>query len=334
MSTKILKARERIEVCLAGDIPDRTPIALWRHFPVDDQSPDTLAAATVDFQRLYQFDLVKVTPASSFCLRDWGVEDVWRGATEGTREYTHRVIQSPDDWGKLPLLDPYQGFLGNQLVCLRMICDRLGSDAPVLQTIFSPLAQAKNLAGGQTLLHHLRRYPDAVHQGLRIITESTVRFLEAAAKTGIGGIFYAVQHANYGLLAEEEYTNFGRVYDLQVLEPVSSLWLNMLHLHGNEIMFEHFLDYPVAVINWHDRDTAPSLEDGQRLFSRVVCGGLQRERTMVLGTPEQVIAEAHDAIQSTGGRRFILGTGCVLPIIAPRANIMAARDCVSISKAS
>ena len=73
-----------------GDIPDRTPIALWRHFPIDDQTPDGLAAAIIDFQRTYDFDLVKVTPASSYCLKDWGADDEWRGNTEGTREYVQQ----------------------------------------------------------------------------------------------------------------------------------------------------------------------------------------------------------------------------------------------------
>jgi uroporphyrinogen decarboxylase len=58
------------------------------------------------------------------------------------------------------------------------------------------------------------------------------------------------------------------------------------------------------------------------------CGGLQRERMMVLGSPLSVTAEARDAIQQTNGTRFILGTGCVLPIIAPHANIYAARKSV------
>jgi uroporphyrinogen decarboxylase len=102
----------------------------------------------------------------------------------------------------------------------------------------------------------------------------------------------------------------------------------MLHLHGEEIMFEQFVNYPVAVINWHDRDTSPTLNEAQKHFSGTVCGGLQRERTMVLGTPQQVTVEANDAIQATGGRRFILGTGCVLPITTPRANILAARQAV------
>jgi uroporphyrinogen decarboxylase len=49
---------------------------------------------------------------------------------------------------------------------------------------------------------------------------------------------------------------------------------------------------------------------------------------MVLGTPEAVDAEAKAAIEATSGERFILGTGCVVPITAPRANLLAARESV------
>jgi len=320
--------RQRIERCLSGAKPDRTPVALWRHFPVDDQTPEGLAGATLSFQENYDFDLVKVTPASSFCLRDWGVEDVWRGATEGTREYAKRRVITPEDWTRLEILDPYQGQLSNQLTCLELICGKLGPDVPVIQTIFNPLSQAKNLAGGNRLITHLRQYPGAVHEGLRIITESTIRFIEAAGRTGIAGIFYALQHASYALFTEEEYKEFGRAYDLPILSGVQGLWLNMLHLHGNEVMFDLVADYPVQVINWHDRDTEPGLAEAKERFAGVVCGGLQREDTMVLGTPERVTAEATDSILATGGERFILGTGCVLPTTAPRANILAARRSV------
>jgi uroporphyrinogen decarboxylase len=316
--------RQRIENCLSGDLPDRTPTALWRHFPVDDQTPGGLAQAILEFQKLYDFDLVKVTPSSSYCLKEWGVEDEWRGNPEGTRQYTRKVIHSPEDWLHLPVLDPYKGSLGDQLSCLKIIIDELGLNVPVLQTIFSPLAQAKNLVGGETLLVHLRQFPDAVTAGLEKIAETTRRFIEAANKTGISGIFYAVQHANYHLLSEDEYIRFGRKLDLDILESVHEKWLNMLHLHGENIMFKIFTDYPVEVINWHDRETFPTLAEGKKLFPGVVCGGLQRQRTMELGTPEHVHSEASDAIISTENKRFILGTGCVLQITTPRANIIAA----------
>ena len=323
-----LTHRQRLEACLAGGAIDRPPVALWRHFPVDDQTPDSLGAAVVDFQRVYDFDLVKVTPASSFCVKDWGAVDEWRGAVEGTRDYTQRVIRRAEDWERLPVLDPYKGHLADQITCLRQIVVELGPDVPVIQTIFSPLAQAKNLVGREALLVHIRLYPKAVNTGLKVIAESTQRFIAAARQTGIAGIFYAVQHAQYGLLSDQEYEEFGRGYDLQVLEPAQEFWLNMLHLHGEEIMFDRFLDYPVAAINWHDRETPPPLAEAQRLFSGLLCGGLRRWESMVLGTPEQVTAEARDAITATSGQRFILGTGCVLPITAPRGNIWAARRSV------
>lgn len=331
METYRLSHRARIEACIQGDPVDRPPVALWRHFPVDDQNPESLAGATVAFQQAYDFDLVKVTPASSFCLRDWGVEDEWRGATEGTREYTRRRIHEPDDWLFLDSLDPYWGHLSGQLACLELVCKAVGADTPVLQTIFSPLAQAKNLAGGQGLLAHIRQFPDAVSAGLQIIAESTRSFIDAALKTGIAGIFYAVQHANYHLLSEAEYQRFGAPFDRAVLESVRHCPLNMLHLHGDNIMFNAFVDYPLQVVNWHDQDTPPSLGEASQKTAMTLCGGLQREKTMVLGTPEQVLAEAHDSILAMKGKKFMLGTGCVLPITAPRGNILAARQSVELS---
>ncbi|MEJ5313187.1 MULTISPECIES: uroporphyrinogen decarboxylase family protein [Anaerolinea] len=328
MAPSTISHRERLETCLSGEIPDRVPVALWRHFPVDDQTPEGLAASTAAFQRMYDFDLIKVTPASSFCLKDWGAEDEWRGNPEGTREYTRRVIQHPEDWAKLPLLDPTSGHLGDQIHALRILTAEFAPHTPVVQTIFSPLAQAKNLVGPEKLLIHLRRYPEALHAGLERITQVTVRFLEELRKTAIDGIFYAVQHAQYGLLSEEEFEIFGRYYDLRVLEVAKGWWLNILHLHGNEVMFDKVTDYPCSVINWHDRQTTPPLSQAKQAFSGVVCGGLRQWESLVLGTPDTIFEEAREAILSTGGERFILGTGCVLPIIAPNGNILTVRQAV------
>lgn len=328
MVSIVMDHRERIEATIANDVVDRPAVALWRHFPVDDQSPTNLARAAIDLQRSYDFDLVKITPASSFCIKDWGAIDEWRGAPEGTRAYTHRVIQNPNDWEKLAPLDPNEGFLAAQLECMRIIVSELGNDVPVIQTVFSPLAQAKNLVGADNLSVHLRRYPDQLKAGLQTITESIQRFIEAGQETGIDGIFYAVQHAQYGLFSEQEYDEFGRTFDQQALEPAQQYGFNMLHLHGKNVMFDQFLDYPFAMINWHDRETPPTLAEARQKFSGALCGGLRRQETMVLGTPGQVKVEALDAIQQTGGRGLILGTGCVMPTIVPRGNIIAARQSV------
>jgi uroporphyrinogen decarboxylase len=320
--------KERIQACIKNEIIDRPPVALWRHFPVDDQAPGTLAKATLNFQQMYDFDLVKVTPASSFCVRDWGVEDEWHGDTEGTRRYTKRVIHDPSDWEKLPALSPSAPHLAAQLECLRLIRAELGPDTPLLQTIFNPLSQAKNLAGNETLLTHLCLYPEAVMKGLATITESTQRFVEACLETGIDGVFFAVQHAQASLLTLHEYETFGLPNDLKVLEPARELMCNLLHLHGRDVYFSllSYLHFPI--VNWHDRETHPSLAEAQELFTGVVCGGL-RQDTLVYENQAEVQKEAADAIQQTGGKRFMLGTGCVVPIIAPHGNILVARKSVA-----
>ncbi len=324
--------RERLLACLAADPAlDRPPVALWRHFPVDDQSPETLAAATLSYQSVFDFDLVKVTPASSFCLKDWGIEDSWEGDSEGTRRYTKRVVTEPEDWGRLPFLNQNSPYLAAQLKCLTLLRKKLGYETPLLQTIFNPLAQAKNLSGGETLIVHLRQYPDAVMKGLEIITESTRRFIEAAIESGIDGIFYAVQHAQSHLLTSEEFAHFSASYDNALLHCANDLWCNIVHLHGTNILFEQVVDFPVHILNWHDRETAWSLADGQNQFKGTVCGGLKRE-TVVLGTPREIMGESADALLQTNGKRCILGTGCVVPITAPYGNIMAVRQSVEPEK--
>jgi uroporphyrinogen decarboxylase len=317
--------KERIQACINNKELDRPPVALWRHFPVDDQSPESLAAATLNFQQTYDFDLVKVTPASSFCVKDWGVEDQWMGDTEGTRRYAKHVIENPRDWESLPSLEPNSPHLAAQLACLRLIRAELGPDTPLLQTVFSPLAQAKYLAGNDKLLSHLRLYPDAVMRGLATIAETTRRFVEACLDTGIDGVFYAIQHAQASLLTLEEYETLGLPYDQKVLEPAQELWCNLLHLHGHDVYFPILDSFNFPIVNWHDRETYPSLTEAQTLFEGVMCGGM-RQDTLVYKDQAEVREEAADAMRQTNGKRFILGTGCVVPIIASHGNILAARE--------
>lgn len=315
--------RERIQACISGELPDRLPVALWRHFPVDDQTPKGLAAATLHFQQTYDFDLVKVTPSSSFCLRDWGIEDEWQGNPEGTRTYTKRVIHDPRDWESLPVLDPISApHLAGQLACLRLIRTELGPETPMLQTVFSPLAQARNLAGADVLLAHLRLYPEAVMKGLETIAETTRHFVEASMETGIDGVFYAIQHAQAQLLSLDEYKTFGVPFDQKVLEPTRSLWCNMLHLHGHNVYFSLLSEYDFQIINWHDRETPPMLSEAEKTFRGVRCGGL-RQDTLVYRDQAEVQKEAADALAQTGGQRFILSTGCVVPILTPHGNYKA-----------
>jgi uroporphyrinogen decarboxylase len=128
-------------------------------------------------------------------------------------------------------------------------------------------------------------------------------------------------------LTLEEYQNFGVPHDLTALEPAQELWCNMLHLHGHDVYFSLLDSLTFPIVNWHDRETFPTLAEAQKQFPGVVCGGM-RQDTLVYQEEAQVRKEATDAIQQTGGKRFILGTGCVVPVIASHGNMLAARKSV------
>ncbi len=319
--------RERLEAAIAGEQPDRPPVALWRHWPGDDQDATALADAHLKWQQDYDWDLIKVSPASSYCLVDWGVKDHWEGAAEGTRNYLTRIIRDPVDWEKLTVLDPNRGMLATQIEALRLVGAGLAAegDTPFIATIFSPLAQAKNLAGHDRLLSHMRSHPEAVRRGLETIAESTRAYIEAAKGSGVSGIFYAIQHARFEVMSPVEYQRFGRPFDEELLSVASDLWLNMVHIHGEkDIMFDLVADYPVQLINWHDRDTGFSLAAGLQQTSSAVSGGVSRW-SMLQESPEAALAEATEAMSVTGGRRLLLGVGCVIMTNTPTRNIRALR---------
>jgi uroporphyrinogen decarboxylase len=324
-----LNKRERLEKTIQGEEADRVPVALWRHWPGDDQRAADLAEATVSFQRRWDFDFVKVTPASSYCITDYGVQDRWIGHLEGTREYIKRVVQRSLDWTELRVLDPSRGGLARQLETLSLLKEAFKDDVPYIQTIFSPLAQAKNIAGQDRLIEHMRTAPDRFKTGLNTITESTLRFIDAMRRSGVSGIFYAIQHASYTVMSEAEYREFGRPYDLQILAALpSDWWLNVIHLHGAAPMFDLVADYPVQVLNWHDRETRLDLAEGKLKFKGAVSGGLGRWDPMHNGTPVEVRAQARQAIEQTNSRRLVLSTGCVIMTTTPLSNIRAAREVV------
>jgi uroporphyrinogen decarboxylase len=323
----MMSKRDRLAAAIRGQATDRPLVALWRHFPTDDADPTQLAISAVAFQSQYDWDFLKLTPASDYSVAGWGTQAIYRGHPEGTSEYIARPIAGPRDWARLEVLDPYAGALGQQLAAIRTARELAGPDLPIIETVFSPLAQAKNLVGGNLDFIHLRRHRAEFQHALEIITETTVRFARAALEAGADGIFYAMQRAAADYLSEAEYREVARSLDLRILEAVQSASFNLLHLHGLNTYFDLVADYPAHALNWHDRDTGPSLAEGARRFPGLVVGGLS-QRDMVEGTPESVRALAREAIDALDGRRLCLSTGCVMQTVTPWGNIRALRSVV------
>lgn len=314
--------RDLLEATIARRPTPRTPIALWRHWPVEDQSAELLARATLDFQRRFDFDFIKVTPSQTFVAEDYGLTARYDGNPEGDLVKGPPPIQRLEQWEALKPLPVTQGALARQLRCLNRIAAEAG-DTPFIQTIFNPLTVAGCLAGPQAVIWR-RRHPEVFRRGFAAIIETWSAFVTAVLQTGAAGIFFSTADATYRSMSEEEYRQWGRPADLEVIAPSHPAWLNILHVHGDDLMLDMVLDYPCHVLNWHDRRSGPPLREAAARFGGAVAGGLAQWETLLAAPPDQVASEVREALAQTGGRGYIVAAGCVTPIPVPEANIRAA----------
>ncbi|MDP2919526.1 MAG: uroporphyrinogen decarboxylase family protein [Dehalococcoidia bacterium] len=320
--------RERVKSALAGGAVDRVPVGFWRHWPGDDQREDSLALVTLEFQRTYDLDFIKLPVSSAYTVSDYGVKHAYQNSPGGDRAYLERVIKRVEDWDRIEPLDIRKGVYGWHLRSLHRVIREKTPDTPVIVTMFNPLALAFYLAGEETCLAHLRTYPERVETALKALTQTCADFARGVIDEGADGIFLSARFASYELMSEMEYKRFGTPGDLTVLAAASGGWFNVLHVHGQHPMLPRLASYPAHALNWHDRTTRFDLQQASKIFKGALMGGIDQQKVLQEGSPEDVTAQVHDAVRQMNGRRLIVTPGCTYSIGVPHANLVAMRRAV------
>jgi uroporphyrinogen decarboxylase len=325
--------RQRIEAALKGEATDRAPFGFWWHFPNRDRSPRRLAELAVALQRRLDLDFIKFSPYGLYSVVDWGVTlEIFAGNFDPPVQAGY-PIQSPDDWLKLA---PLSGEDGEYLVLLeaqRIALDMLDGNVPFTQTIFSPLTSAAKMVGRDKLPVHLREHPAELHEGLKIITETTRRFVTQVVNRGADGLFFASQAVDPNYITVEEHQDFAKRYDLQVLEATGGkTWFDIFHLHGEKISFDQVLDYPVHAFNYHDRDYGPPLAEMRKRTTKCLLGGISPRGPIATGTPNEVAQEVEDAWRQLGGRGLIITPGEVVDPRSKPENVDRLRTAIEATR--
>jgi uroporphyrinogen decarboxylase len=323
-----MNRRERIENTIAGNTTDYIPALLTRHFPGDDQRPADFSQSIFAFQQTYDWDIVAIRPASTDTAADYGAQSAWKGSPIGDRTMTSNPVTRSLNWTELRTLDPERGATGKQLAVVEQICARLDDpDTPVLLTIYSPLLVAQKLAGKTLFQRNMRTHSDRLRSGLNIITENTLRLIQALKRTPAAGIVYVIKHADYDVLSDAEYLGFGQPYDQKILSELDDKWwMNILSIEGNSPMFQHVQDYPVHAVSWQTTGADPDIPQGKSLIRGAVCGGLGSDLLVQTESPSLIKQVAREAIQQANGRRLILSVNGPLYLTTPLSNLRAVRD--------
>ena len=137
-----MNPRERVWSALEGREVDRPPVSFWGHIYDRESTATDLVQATVEFQREYGWDYVKLNPRKSYFVEDWGVRYAYSGRRAEKPKLIEWPIHDVTDWSRLRPLAPDRGAYGEQLDAVRALKRALPKDVPFVQTVFLPLGVA------------------------------------------------------------------------------------------------------------------------------------------------------------------------------------------------
>ncbi|WP_242866758.1 uroporphyrinogen decarboxylase family protein [Abyssisolibacter fermentans] len=330
---KKMTKKERVMAALNGQEVDRVPVSLWLHYPHKDQDPRSLAETQIEFMEKYDLDFIKLMPFGLYSVQDYGCKVKIFGTPDQPPIVDDYGIKCVDDWKSLEVLPGTYGTLGKQVQLVKHVNKMLkerNEDVPIVQTIFSPLTTALKLAGDR-IFKDMKENPEIFHQALQTITYTNINFIKANLEQGVSGFFFATQCATYDMMTEEEYDEFGTKYDLQLFDAFKDeTFFNVIHIHGDNTMFEKLANYPGNCISWHDRWSKPNMEEARKMTDKCFLGGLNEKDVLAQASVDDIYVHVSEAVKMAGKKGFMLGPGCVANPNTPSINYYATR--VAIEK--
>lgn len=308
-----MNKHEKLKRVLAGEFVGEVPFSFWTHLPEIDREPEKIAQATADLAKKYDLDLVKTMNNGMYATEDYGcVVDYSEVARGGVVRMVETPIQSYEDWAKLPELElATAAVLQRELDYLKRTLDLLDGETPVLMTVFSPITTADKLAKGAIRSYIEQDKEGYLHQALGRIAAVTAELAAEAIKLGAAGVYFASQASSYDILSAQQYAAYGKPYDLQVLAGANAGWLNAIHAHGDNIMFDLLRDYPVQLFNWHVWESLPEPREAQVYTGKTILGGLNR-MDVTNERFNELQHQIYRVLTETEGKQVILTPGCVI----------------------
>ncbi len=235
------------------------------------------------------------------------------------------VCQSPSDVDKVRVADPTRdGRLPVYLEAVRHCVDKVGNQVLVGCIIGAPFTTAAAVRGTTELIRETYKNPALVHELLRLSMESALRMV--AAVVDAGGVPILVEPVGSGsLISPAQFKKFVLPYLKPIVDGGHSRGAPVvLHICGKtDMTVELMADSGADILSVDRIDmAAASTKVGERC---ILLGNVKPAETMLLGTPEQVDAEARALIKALAGRGrgFILSSGCEIPFATPPENIKA-----------
>ncbi len=342
MSINCCNSRERVLIAARGKIPDRVPVVpmVWdyaasfcgkglRDYTLD---PEVMAACLLKYYEEFEPDGLFVGTdvyylaegfGAKILVRDDNVPVLVESAIKDLAEVDNLKVPNPYTDGRMPVV----------LECIKILKRQLPDVAILAIGGQATWSCAMHVAGMEKFVLEATfadyEMPEArtelVNRLLELTTEGYVKWQKAQIEAGADVARISDSAASLNLISPSIYKKFVHSYHKQISQELKQAYPDIpvtKHICGDnmavlELWAEEGLD--LADIDYQMDLSVVKDRIGKKF---ALYGNIDPSGVVAMGTAEEVRKACIEAIdKGASGGGFILGTGCVVPNIAPAINL-------------
>ena len=320
---------ERVVTTLNHKEPDRVPVypllnGVNRRL-INASYPDWSLKADVAFEGYaratedYGLDVICTLIDLSVEAADFGQKIVYPDHEAAHPDYKDCLLKSSEDYYHLsPIALPPQGRMMNAVKLNSRLVERYGKEYPVVAFVFGPLGILSMLRGQSNLYMDLLDDPEAVHHGMRAVTDTLKVYIDKLISAGVPAIMFDTLFSSRSILSKKMWTSFEYDYVKELADYVIGKGcMTMIHNCGTGIYFDVQIASirPAAISFQHLPDDCETPEILKAKYGPVTTLiGCLEPTWAPFAAEEELRAEIHRQIDLYAkGGGFILATGCEYP---------------------
>ncbi|MBN2000101.1 uroporphyrinogen decarboxylase family protein [candidate division KSB1 bacterium] len=231
-------------------------------------------------------------------------------------------IEELSDLKKIKFPQPADGArMTDRLNAIRLFCERVGGEVPVMGWVEGALAEAADLRGVQNIMMDMYDQPEWLMELLEKCCEMEMAFAQAQVRAGADII--GLGDAVASQVGPAAYRRYALPYEKRIFDAVKKTGaIGRLHICGNTSGILPDMAQSGAEII--DVDWMVDMKAACEAFGdhAAVCGNQDPAAIMLRGTPETVKKAVRDCVKN-GGDRCFSAAGCEIPDNTPAENLLA-----------
>ena len=182
------------------------------------------------------------------------------------------------------------------------------------QPQFASLGKSDEVEDAQIKsLHEFQQQnPDAWHNALEAITQSTINHIRHSKDVGTSGTLVSIYNAESKFGSVADYERYTRSYDKRVFDALADTKLSVLHLHYLERPYlDQFRDFNAPVIQYSVKTSGIPISEVRKKYSQPIAGGVDEIDFEKLTIPE--MRTQWTEARKEAGAKYIASPGCSVP---------------------